>query len=53
MEEIENKTMRIVSRNLFFPSKKVEANEEEEKKKIEEIKSCALFTKSNTASEER
>ncbi|CAL6349383.1 unnamed protein product [Bathycoccus prasinos] len=45
LEEIENKTMRIVSAEpSSSPSKKVEANEEEEKKKIEEIKKlCTIY----------
>jgi centromeric protein E len=45
LEEIENKTMRIVSAQpSSSPSKKVEANEEEEKKKIEEIKKlCTIY----------
>ncbi|CAL6348871.1 unnamed protein product [Bathycoccus prasinos] len=45
LEEIENKTMRIVSAEpSSSPSKKAEANEEEEKKKIEEIKKlCTIY----------
>ncbi|CAL6339600.1 unnamed protein product [Bathycoccus prasinos] len=45
LEEIENKTMRIVSAEpSSSPSKKVEAYEEEEKKKIEEIKKlCTIY----------